>query len=755
MFKQVFLFGKNVNENDFSYYRYIISSVIIYLGMLSMLIFMMINYETNKQLFYIDVGIFSTFALISIIARKVSSSVFVTHSVALLLFSAIIFAVYKNQAKDYMALWTFIYPFFSMMLLGYKRGFISTLILYIAMFFIVYNLIDVTITLSEYTRYVAISIILLLLAFSYEYIINKTIERLSEAKENAEEATRFKSEFLANMSHEIRTPMNGIIGMTHLALKTKLSQKQNNYIKKIDNSASSLLNIINDILDFSKIEAGKLEIQNIDFELKELLENISNIVKLKADEKSLDFKINYDENTTTLNGDSSRISQILINLINNAIKFTQSGYVKVNISNRDDIYRFEIEDSGIGISHENQTKLFNSFSQADGTTTREYVGTGLGLSISKQLVELMDGKIWCESEPSIGSKFIFEIKLPQGEINNIEVKQQINTDQITSLRGTKILLVEDNMINQEIVTGLLEDSGVVIDIANNGKEGVEKFKVSNYELILMDLQMPIMDGYEATRIIRASDSNIPIIALTANAMKEDVARTKAIGMDEHLNKPIDAEKLYETLLKYMCKLHHKPLYISKKTDISQTQTKEKDEIWIPNFKSIDTQEGLKHLAQNKKLYLKILGDFYINYKNLNLESLEQEEYKRVLHTIKGLSANIGAIALNSITKELEEINSAELEQLFKIELDKVTQELESLPQNVEKNQEQKKQITDSKIDELFLKLKEAIKTKQPKKCEPIMQELDKYKLSSKDTELFETIKKLIKKYKFKEAIDYL
>ncbi len=265
-----------------------------------------------------------------------------------------------------------------------------------------------------------------------ENLENKIKDRTEELiveRDKAQKATKTKSQFLANMSHEIRTPMNGIIGMSHLALETSLNEKQKEYIQKINNSANSLLSIINDILDFSKIEAGKLDINKIDFEFKYLLQNISDVVKFKADEKGLDFEINYDEKILYLHGDSLRISQILINLMNNAIKFTESGYIKVNIINTgiDNIYKFEVEDTGIGLTKEQISKLFQSFTQADGSTTRKYGGTGLGLSISKQLVELMGGKIWVESRYGVGSKFIFEIKLE--EANRAEIpKQNIDTD---------------------------------------------------------------------------------------------------------------------------------------------------------------------------------------------------------------------------------------------------------------------------------------------------------------------------------------
>ena len=378
----------------------------------------------------------------------------------------------------------------------------------------------------------------------------KTYE-LEIAKIKAEESTKLKSEFLANMSHEIRTPMNG---MTYLALQTKLSDKQKTYIKSIDNSAKSLLGIINDILDFSKIEAGKLTIDYDEFSLYEMINSLQEIFKFKAQEKHIEMDVQYNNISEFYYGDSLRISQILTNLLSNAIKFTQKGKVSIIIDKvKDDRFRFEIKDTGIGLTKEQIGKLFKAFSQADGSTTRKYGGTGLGLTISKQLVELMQGKIWVESEPNVGSSFIFEIELK--EIENKEnslLKEEIDLDkEITTLAGRKILLVEDQLTNQMVIMGILEDSEIDIDVANNGKIAVEKFEKSKYELILMDLQMPIMDGYEATKEIRKIDSKIPIIALTANAMKEDVKKTKAVGMNEHLNKPIEVDKLFATLLRYI------------------------------------------------------------------------------------------------------------------------------------------------------------------------------------------------------------
>ena len=450
------------------------------------------------------------------------------------------------------------------------------------------------------------------------------------------------------------------------------------------------MEIINDILDFSKIEAGKLEIYNIDFSLKNLLEEISNIVKFKADEKGLNFTINYDKNINNyFYGDSLRISQILINLINNAIKFTETGTVKLNISSTqtDNLYRFEVIDTGIGISQEQQNKLFQSFSQADGSTTREYGGTGLGLSISKQLVELMDGKIWVESKVGAGSKFIFEINLKKSDKTTIENREPMEINQIKTLKGSQILLVEDSLINQEIVIGLLENSGITIDIASNGEIALDRFKSGKYELILMDLQMPVMDGYEATRLIRERDKNVPIVALTANAMKEDVEKTKKATMVEHLNKPIDVEKLYEILLKY----------IPKKSETRNTKASYSDDIIIPEFENIDTKIGLAHLAGNKKLYMKIIKDFYETYNNFKIENLEDEAFKRATHTLKGLSANMGAESLYGITQRLDDSQDRTLLPSFNVELRKVLDELADIASKDRgKNEEKKRDFRDPK-----------------------------------------------------------
>ena len=573
---------------------------------------------------------------------------------------------------------------------------------------------------------------------------------LKIAKEKAEKATRSKSEFLANMSHEIRTPMNGIIGMTYLALQTKLDEKQQRFLNVISNSANSLLGIIDDILDFSKIEARKLEIESVDFNLLELLRELATGVSLSVDEKKLKFEIFYDKNINlNLHGDALRIMQILSNLLSNAIKFTDRGFVKLEVSNKEESYTFTVRDSGIGMSHAQQKTLFMPFIQGDSSMTRKYGGTGLGLSISKQLVELMGGKIWCSSKVRRGSEFSFLLDIPKAKNPlSLQRREPLKQKKFYGLKGANILLVEDNITNQEIIVGILKNKGVNIDIANNGKEAVHKFTQNRYELILMDLQMPVMDGYEATKIIRTTDKEIPIIALTANAMREDAEKSLACGMNEHLNKPVDIAKLYETLLKYLSKKNFGHVEIPHA----------KSGVQIPDLHTIDTTLGLRHMGGNKKLYLAIVSDFLYDYKELKIEELSEEEFKRTLHTIKGLSASIGATHLEEITKELAVSGERELLEVWQVQMKRVMDELsQKLKEPTKEPTEQKKRppFPHAKREELFAEFLNAIATQRPKKCTAIIEEIESYELPAEDEKTCLEAKELLRKYKFKELMELL
>ncbi|MDR2822071.1 MAG: response regulator [Acholeplasmatales bacterium] len=381
-----------------------------------------------------------------------------------------------------------------------------------------------------------------------------------EAYAISEASRKAQKDFLARMSHEIRTPMNGVLGMTRMAINCEDAEQRTVYLHKIQQSAALLLGIINDILDFSKIEAGKLDLDYHNFKLMDIVNNISELIDPKIKEKNNTFKIEISENIPSdLLGDSLRLSQILLNLIGNAAKFTENGTITLSILSKestdsDVLLFFEVKDTGIGMSDEQQEHLFTPFSQADTSTARKFGGTGLGLSISKALVEQMGGELSVSSSIGDGSTFYFELRMNLATETNDFVEENLESINLSDLyTGVKALLVEDNEINQEIASALLSEYNLEIDIANNGLEAVEKYKTLKYQLIFMDIQMPIMDGLEATRTIRSleenSNTHIPIIAMTANAMQDDRIATKEAGMDDHLSKPFEIKELNQVLLK--------------------------------------------------------------------------------------------------------------------------------------------------------------------------------------------------------------